>query len=97
MSDVVITTVKGAIIEVRLNRPKANAVDLQTSRLLREVVKSFRDNPDLRVAIFTSSGDKFFRPGFDLKAAANGDGEEGPMPDEDIVDADFEDLDGDKR
>ena len=73
MSEVVVTTVKGAVIEVRLDRPKGNAVDLATSRILGDIFKDFRDNPDLRVAIFTGTGDKFFCPGFDLKAAANGD------------------------
>jgi crotonobetainyl-CoA hydratase len=73
MSEIVVTTIKGSVIEVRLDRPKANAVDLVTSRLLGDIFKDFRDNPDLRVAIFTGTGDKFFCPGFDLKAAANGD------------------------
>lgn len=73
MSHPVVTTIKGGVIEVRLDRPKANAVDLTTSRALGEVFRDFRDNPELRVAIFTSTGNKFFCPGFDLKAAANGD------------------------
>jgi len=73
MNNPVNTTVKGSVIEVRLNRPKANAIDLATSRILGDVFQDFRDNPDLRVAIFTSTGDKFFCPGWDLKAAANGD------------------------
>jgi crotonobetainyl-CoA hydratase len=33
----------------------------------------FRDDPDLRVAIIRGAGDKFFCPGWDLKAAADGD------------------------
>ena len=33
----------------------------------------FRDDPELRVAIITGGGDKFFCPGWDLKAAADGD------------------------
>ena len=73
MNNSVITTQKGAVLEVRLDRPKANAVDLATSRELGEVFKDFRDNPELRVAIFTSTGDKFFCPGWDLKAASDGD------------------------
>jgi len=56
-----------------LDRPKANAVDLKTSRELGEVFAAFRDDPDLRVALLTAAGEKFFCPGWDLKAAADGD------------------------
>ena len=41
----------GAILEVTLDRPKANAIDLATSRVMGEVFRDFRDDPDLRVAI----------------------------------------------
>ena len=64
---------RGAVLVVTLDRPKANAVDLITSRKMGEVFQSFRDNPDLRVAILTAAGEKFFCPGWDLKAAADGD------------------------
>ncbi len=63
----------GAVLEVVLDRPKANAIDLATSRIMGDVFKSFRDDPDLRVAILTGGGEKFFCPGWDLKAAADGD------------------------
>ncbi|MGR3491390.1 MAG: carnitinyl-CoA dehydratase [Shimia sp.] len=67
----------GAILHVTLNRPKANAIDLATSRQMGEVFAAFRDDPDLRVAIITGAGDKFFCPGWDLKAAAEGDAVDG--------------------
>lgn len=67
----------GAILEVTLDRPKANAIDLQTSRIMGEVFRDFRDDPDLRVAIITGGGDKFFCPGWDLKAANDGDAVDG--------------------
>ena len=63
----------GGILEVTLDRPKANAIDLATSRIMGEVFAGFRDDPDLRVAIVTGAGEKFFCPGWDLKAAADGD------------------------
>lgn len=63
----------GAILLVTLDRPKANAIDLKTSRIMGEAFRDFRDDPDLRVAILTGGGDKFFCPGWDLKAAADGD------------------------
>ena len=65
------------MLEVTLDRPKANAVDLKTSRIMGEVFRDFRDNPELRVAILTAAGEKFFCPGWDLKAAADGDAVDG--------------------
>ena len=67
----------GHVLEVTLDRPKANAIDLATSRIMGEVFTEFRDDPDLRVAIVTGAGEKFFCPGWDLKAAAEGDAVDG--------------------
>ncbi len=67
------TSRRGAILEVTIDRPKANAIDAATSRIMGETFASFRDDPDLRVAILTSTGEKFFCPGWDLKAAADGE------------------------
>jgi crotonobetainyl-CoA hydratase len=69
--------VRGAVLEVTIDRPKANAIDLATSRIMGHVFKAFRDDSDLRVALLTSTGDKFFCPGWDLKAAAGGDAVDG--------------------
>ena len=77
MSDVVKTKRDGAVFEVELDRPKANAIDLMTSRQMGEVFCEFRDDPDLRVAIVSTAGDKFFCAGWDLKAAAAGDAVDG--------------------
>jgi crotonobetainyl-CoA hydratase len=68
---------EGAILEVTLDRPKANAIDLATSRIMGQVFRSFRDDDGLRVAILRAEGDKFFCPGWDLKAAAAGDAVDG--------------------
>ena len=70
-------TRRGAVLEVVLDRPKANAIDLETSRQMGEVFTEFRDDDGLRVAIITGAGDKFFCPGWDLKAAADGDAVDG--------------------
>ncbi len=67
----------GAILEIILDRPKANAVDLATSRIMGDIFCDYRDDPDLRVAILTAAGEKFFCPGWDLKAAADGDAVDG--------------------
>ena len=73
MSDAIRTRREGAILEVTLDRPKANAIDLATSRAMGETFKAFRDDPDARVAIVTGGGARFFSAGWDLKAAAGGD------------------------
>ncbi len=68
---------EGHILEVTIDRPKANAIDLATSRIMGETFMQFRDDPELRVAILRAEGDKFFCPGWDLKAAADGDAVDG--------------------
>ena len=64
---------RSSVLEVTLNRPKANAIDVATSRQMGEIFAAFRDDPDLRVAVITGAGGKFFCPGWDLKAAAEGE------------------------
>ena len=66
------TTRNGRILEVTLDRPKANAIDTPTSRAMGEAFLAFRDDPELRVAIITGAGEKFFSAGWDLKGAAAG-------------------------
>ncbi len=78
MSDEPVKTRRdGHVLEVTLDRPKANAIDLKTSRVMGEIFMQFRDDPELRVAILRAEGDKFFCPGWDLKAAAEGDAVDG--------------------
>ncbi|MEY3136527.1 MAG: crotonobetainyl-CoA hydratase [Pseudomonadota bacterium] len=64
---------RGAVLEVTIDRPKANAIDAATSRIMGDVFAAFRDDAALRVAILTAAGDRFFCPGWDLKAAAAGE------------------------
>jgi crotonobetainyl-CoA hydratase len=73
MTSPITTERHGAVLEVTINRPKANAIDAATSRIMGDVFAKFRDDPELRVAILTAAGDKFFCPGWDLKAAAEGE------------------------
>ena len=77
MTDVITTRREGAVLEVTLDRPKANAIDLATSRLMGRTFEAFRDDPELRVAIVRTAGEKFFCAGWDLKAAAAGDAVDG--------------------
>jgi crotonobetainyl-CoA hydratase len=73
MSDGIHTSTEGAVLEVTIDRPKANAIDLKASRRLNRVFEEFRDDPKLRVAIVTGVGDRFFSAGWDLKGAAAGE------------------------
>jgi crotonobetainyl-CoA hydratase len=72
-SDSIRTHRENGVLEVTLDRPKANAIDLATSRAMGDVFAGFRDDPELRVAILRTEGEKFFSAGWDLKAAASGD------------------------
>ncbi len=63
----------GPVLEVTIDRPKANAIDAATSREMSRLFAAFRDDPDLRVAIVTGAGDRFFSAGWDLNAAAEGE------------------------
>src|ERR1700739_2007571 len=73
-SPVVQATVEGQTLVVTLDRPKANAIDVPTSRALYAAFDRLRRDPELRVAILTGAGERFFSAGWDLKAAAEGEG-----------------------
>jgi crotonobetainyl-CoA hydratase len=68
------TAVEDQTLVVTLDRPKANAVDVATSRALYAAFDRLRRDPGLRVAILTGAGERFFSAGWDLKAAAGGEG-----------------------
>ena len=73
MSETVKIERREPILEITLDRPKANAIDAPTSRRLGAAFVDFRDDPALSVAIFTGAGERFFSAGWDLKAAADGE------------------------
>jgi crotonobetainyl-CoA hydratase len=61
------------VLTVTLARGSANAIDAATSRALSAVFTRFRDDAELRVAIVTGAGERFFCAGWDLDAAAAGE------------------------
>jgi crotonobetainyl-CoA hydratase len=63
----------GEILEVTINRPKANAIDAATSREMSAAFESFMKDSQLRVAILTGAGTRFFSAGWDLTAASEGE------------------------
>jgi crotonobetainyl-CoA hydratase len=74
MSDSLKITRNGQIFEIVLDKPKANAIDSKLSQKMGQVFAQFRDDPELRVAILTGAGERFFSAGWDLHAAADGEG-----------------------
>jgi crotonobetainyl-CoA hydratase len=72
-ADGINTVIVGDILEVTIDRPKANAIDLAASLRLNSVFTAFRDDAALKIAIVTGAGERFFSPGWDLKAAAAGE------------------------
>ena len=79
MKEAVNFEVHGEVVLITLDRPKANAIDAKTSHELGDAFIEFRDDDNLRVAIITGAGNRFFCGGWDLKAASEGE----------AVDADF--------
>ena len=73
MSDFLKINRNGQILEIVLDRPRANALDAPASREMGRLFAEFRDDPNLRVAILTGAGQKFFSAGWDLNAVADGE------------------------
>ena len=81
MTDAVNIESIGRTALITLDRPKANAVDVATSRALFAAFAEFESDPELRVAVLTGGGTRFFSAGWDLKAATEGeavDADHGP-------------------
>ena len=70
MSDVR-TERRGRILEITLDRPKANAIDAATSKRLGAAFQKLQQDDALSVGIITGGGERFFSAGWDLKAAAD--------------------------
>jgi enoyl-CoA hydratase/carnithine racemase len=58
---------------VTLNRPEArNAVNSEVANRLGEIVEEIENDPNIRVAILTATGEKVFCAGADLKQVSKG-------------------------
>jgi crotonobetainyl-CoA hydratase len=64
---------RGPVLEITFDHPPAHAFDQQASRDLDVALDRLRDDPALRCAIVTATGDRIFSAGWDLKAVAAGD------------------------
>lgn len=67
------TTRRGRVLEVTLNKPKVNAIDIEMSQDMGRAFALLREDPDLWCAVLTGAGDKIFSAGWDLKALNSGD------------------------
>ena len=76
MSDIMHVERRGHVFEMRLDRPKANAIDAATSREMARVIAEFSNDPEMWVGILTGTG-RFFSAGWDLKSVAEGTSVEG--------------------
>jgi len=65
---------KDQVAVITINRPDAlNSINAQASSEMLEAWEDFRDDPNLRVAILTGTGEKAFSTGMDLVATASGE------------------------
>ncbi len=67
--------VNGTILEVSMNRPPVNAINLSLSREMFHAFQRLNDDPTLQVGILSSAGNakNIFSAGWDLKAFAAGE------------------------
>jgi crotonobetainyl-CoA hydratase len=85
-------TRRGRVLEVTLNKPKVNAIDIEMSRDMGRAFAELRDDPDLWCAILTGAGEKIFSAGWDLKALNAGEMELNNWWEEDYGDGGFAGL-----
>jgi enoyl-CoA hydratase len=70
---VVLERVSPHVAVVTLNRPEArNAVDVELTRALDEIVRVTEADADIRVVVLAARGERVFCSGADLKAVAGG-------------------------
>ncbi|HEX6358083.1 enoyl-CoA hydratase-related protein [Actinophytocola sp.] len=72
------TEVDGQILLITLDRPKANAIDVATSKELFAAFDRLATDEALRVGVVTGAGERFFSAGWDLKAGEPVDADHGP-------------------
>lgn len=73
MTDGVEVTRRGRVLEVKMNRPKVNAIDIPMSQALGAAFAELRDDPELWAGIITAEGDRIFSAGWDLQALNDGE------------------------
>lgn len=64
---------EGPVLVITFDHPPAHAVNQKFSQDLTAAIQRLEDDPDLRCAIITATGDRMFCAGWDLKAVAAGE------------------------
>jgi crotonobetainyl-CoA hydratase len=72
------TEVAGQVLVITLDRPKANAIDVATSKELFAACHQLAEDPTLRAGVVTGAGQRFFSAGWDLRAGEAVDADHGP-------------------
>ena len=60
MTNFVEIEINDQILEIKLNKPKVNAINMDISRELGAAFVRLRDDPELAVAIITGAGEPIF-------------------------------------
>src|ERR1700744_5685979 len=66
-------SIDGSVALVTLNNPSANTFTAAGLEQLRRLIGELNGNPEVRAAVLTGQGEKFFSAGADLKEFAAGD------------------------
>jgi len=70
MNDSVAVDTQGSIMEISINRPPANAINVEVSHAIHSALTKLQEDDQLQVAIITASGERIFSAGWDLKEIA---------------------------
>ena len=70
MSDSIHVNRRGRVLEIRLDRPPANAINQKVSDAIHAALKTLQEDDELRAGIITGTGEKIFCAGWDLKEVA---------------------------
>ena len=71
----IVTTRRGRVLEIGLDRAPVNSITQAFSREIHAALKQLQDDPDLSVGLIHSLQSRAFSAGWDLKAAARGEEE----------------------
>ena len=75
MSDDVLFSIDGGVVEITLNRPEAlNALTLEMAQTLYERLSAWAADPAVRAVVVRGAGDRAFCAGADLTAISDGRG-----------------------
>ena len=81
MSNEVITQINGKVIEIKLNRPPANAITQDVSIAMHDALQKLQNDSNLQCGIITATGEKIFCAGWDLKELAKMESNEEALAD----------------